>query len=72
MNFLTIEKFQPHQRTGLLKKIMLGLLMLVVLTILLAAWAWSRLTYLEFSQTSPAAKEVTSQEKNIIAVSDYN
>ena len=63
MNFLTIEKFQPHQRIGLLKKIMLSLLMLVVLTIILAAWTWSRLTKIEFSQTGPAAKEISYQGK---------
>ena len=72
MNFLTIEKYQPHQRMNLFKKITLALFGLVVLTILLAAWAWSRLSYLEFSQKTPAAKELSSQKKNIIALGDYD
>ena len=39
MPFLTIEKFTPHYRTRIIKKLVLSLIVLVVPFIILAAWA---------------------------------
>lgn len=39
MNYLTIEKFGPQSKTVLIKKVLVGLILLVVPFIGLATWA---------------------------------
>ncbi|OGY43598.1 MAG: hypothetical protein A3B89_04995 [Candidatus Buchananbacteria bacterium RIFCSPHIGHO2_02_FULL_40_13] len=63
MNFLTIEKFRPQCRTGILKKLLLGLIILVVPMILSAAWALFDLNSNDLNQKSQTAESGNKPNK---------
>jgi len=63
MNFLTIEKFYPPSRTSIYRKIVLGLLMLVVPTIFVAAWVVYSLRDVELTGVSQAVTRQFADEE---------
>ncbi|MDO8669780.1 MAG: hypothetical protein Q7K65_05870 [Candidatus Buchananbacteria bacterium] len=66
MNFLTIEKFEPRSRNSIFKKIMLGLLVLVVPLTFVTAWVAYNLRDLELTRTSQAGTRPLSNNEIIL------
>ena len=67
MNFLTIEKFNPRSKHSIFKKIVLGLLMLVVPTIFVTAWVVYSLKDVELTRKSQAATRQSDSWEIILA-----
>ncbi len=68
MNFLTIEKFSSRPKRNTFKKVVLGLIMLVVPTMFVAAWVFYNFNNLELVQkTQVVTKPWESVELTLLS-----